>query len=605
MKTALKLLAALLAVALLAVIALGVHVWFFKPWSIDIFFEKVFLRAVVDDPETLSQLRILEPLGIDFHDDELTDASPSRQMQLSAQTREALETLHRYDRERLEPQQQLSYDILDWFLADAVAGEPWQFHDYPLNQMFGVQSDLPDFMVNTHQINDAETARDYVARLDRFRWKFGQVMEGLRLREARGIVPPRFTVEKVMAEMKAFVAPKPEEQLLYTHLRDALQQLKDVPQAERDAILADGGRAVAESVIPAYRQLISYYETLLPKATANHGVWALPQGDAFYAWCVRHHTTTDFTPEQVHQIGLAEVARIEAQVETILRGQGLTRGSVGVRMAELTRDARFLYPDSDDGRKQVLADFQHIIDEVNAGLDPYFNLRPASSVKVERIPQFKEKTAPGAYYQPPPLDRSRPGVFYTNLRDPRETYKWGMRTLAYHEAIPGHHFQIAIAQELQHVPTFRKLGLFTAYAEGWALYAERLASEAGFEKDPMDDLGRLQSEMFRAVRLVVDTGMHYRKWTREQAIEYMRDKVGQPEADVVAEIERYLVMPGQALAYKAGMMKILQLREKAQQALGERFQLKDFHDVVLRGGAMPLAVLEAQVDRYIAAQRAR
>jgi uncharacterized protein (DUF885 family) len=425
-------------------------------------------------------------------------------------------------------------------------------------------------------------------------------MEGLKLRESKGILPPRFTVEKVLAEMKGFAAPAPDQNILYTHLRDELAKLTAIPEAERGKILDGGKRAVAESVIPTYQNLIAYYETLLTTTTANNGVWALPDGDKFYAWCVRHHTTTEFTPEQLHQIGLAEVARIETEIEKILRAQGLSQGTVGARMATLTKDPRFLYPDSDEGRKQILADYQTILDEMNKGLAPYFNLRPASGVKVERIPQFKEKTAPGAYYQPPPMDHSRPGVFYANLRDPHETYKWGMRTLAYHEGIPGHHFQIGIAQELPHVPTFRKLGLFTAYAEGWALYAERLGKELGFEEDPLDDLGRLQAEMFRGVRLVVDTGMHYKKWTREQSIQYMKDKTGQPEADVVAEIERYLVMPGQALAYKAGMMKILQLRDKAMQAVGPAYDPRDFHDVVLAAGAMPLTVLEAQVDAYIA-----
>jgi uncharacterized protein (DUF885 family) len=599
MKTILKILGGLLGVAVILAGAAFVQVWYFKPLSINIFFETVFLKAVLDDPETLSQLRILETVGIHTHNDELTDVSPARQLEQAEFARENLAMLRDYDRAALDAGQQRSYDTLEWFIASAVAGEPWMFHDYPVNQLFGIQNNLPTFMVTTHQIRDAETARDYVARLDKFSWKFGQVLEGLKLREEKGVLPPKFTVEKVLAEMRGFVQAAPEEHLLYTHLRDSLAKLEGLAENDRAEILEAGKKAVSESVLPAYRSLIAYFEALEPKVTASNGVWALPDGDKFYAWCVKNRTTTDLTPEQVHQIGLEEVSRIEAEMDAILRAHGYAQGTVGARLAKLSEEPRFLYPDTDEARAQILADYQTIIDDISKGLEPYFDLKPVMGVEVERIPQFKEKTAPGAYYNPPPMDRSKPGVFYANLRDVKEIYKWSMRTLAYHEAVPGHHFQIAIAQQIAGVPTFRKLGLFTAYVEGWALYAERLAKELGYQENPFDDLGRLQAEMFRAVRLVVDTGMHHKRWTREQAIEYMLDKTGQPEADVVSEIERYLVIPGQALAYKIGMMKILELRERAKRELGPAFDLREFHNLVLGSGALPLSVLEAQLQRYL------
>jgi uncharacterized protein (DUF885 family) len=600
MKTALKWLAGLLAaVVLLAVLAV-VQVWYFKPFSIDIFFEKAFLKAVVDDPETLSYLRLLEPFGIDFHNDDLTDVSVERQQRLAADTRDALETLHRYDRASLDDNRKLSWDILDWFLQNEVAGEPWMFHNFPVNQLSGIQSELPDFMINIHQINDAETARDYVKRLEKFKWKFGQVLDGLKLRESKGILPPKFAVDKTLEQMRAFAAPAPKEQVLYTHLRDELAKLDAVPRNERDAILAGAERAVAESVLPAYRDLIAYFEGLQAKATANNGAWSLPDGERFYAWCVKNHTTTDFSADQLHETGLAEVARIEAQMEAILEEQGIGGGgTIGSRLTRLSQEPRFHYPDSDEGRAKILADYQRLIDEISKGLDTAFDLRPAVGVKVERVPVFKEKGSAGAYYQSAPLDHSRPGVFYANLREVGSIYTWAMPTLTYHEAVPGHHFQIGIAQDIKGVPTFRRLSLFTAYAEGWALYAERLAWELGFEKDPFSNLGRLQDEMLRAVRLVVDTGMHQKRWTREQAIQYMLDKTGQPETDVVAEVERYLVDPGQALAYKAGMLKILELREKMKQARGDAFDLRQFHNLVLGGGPMPLPVLEARIDQAI------
>jgi uncharacterized protein (DUF885 family) len=401
--------------------------------------------------------------------------------------------------------------------------------------------------------------------------------------------------------MQAFVAADPKQNILYTSLVDKFAELKkdEITQAQQKLFLKKTETAIRDKVYPAYGKFISYYQQLLPKTQGNRGVWALPDGEALYAYLVRMHTTTDMTPEQVHQLGLSEVARIEAEMDAILRTEGLTEGSVGARMQILAKRPDQLYPDTDAGRTQIINDFQNIINEIDKGLTPYFNIRPKLGVEVERVPEFREQTAPGAYYNPPAFDGSRPGVFYINLRNTDEVAKFGMRTLAYHEAIPGHHFQIAIQQELQGVPTFRKVLPFTAFAEGWALYSERLAWEAGYQKNPLDNLGRLQAEMFRAVRLVVDTGMHSKQWTREQAIAYMMDKTGMPETDVTAEIERYLVMPGQALAYKVGMNKILELRERAKTELGPKFDIKAFHDVVLTGGSMPLALLEQRVDAWI------
>ncbi|HUR40899.1 MAG TPA: DUF885 domain-containing protein [Verrucomicrobiae bacterium] len=597
MKTLFKVVGGLAGAALLLAVLAALQVWFFRPFSIKVFYETAFLKQVLDEPELLTQLRILEPMGIDGHNDELTDASPAREQRRAEEERRNLEWLHQYDRASLNEADRTSYDVLNWYLQNRVDGEPWIYHDYPVNQMFGVQSSLPTFMLSSHQIGDAKGARDYVSRLRAFPQKFAGVIEGLELRESRGVLPPRLTVEKVLEQMRQFVAVAPAEHVLATHLRDKLSKLESIPQAERDQLARDGEQAVAEAVIPAYRSLIAFFETLLPKVKDNHGVWALPDGDKYYAWCVQNHTTLKVDADTVHATGLAEVARIESEMNAILAARGLTQGSVGTRLAKLAEDPAQLYPDSDEGRAQILADFQAMIDEINAGLDEHFSLRPAVGVEVKRIEPFREKTAPGAHYLPAPMDRSRPAVFYANLRDVKEVHRWGMRTLAYHEAVPGHHFQIAIAQEIKGVPTFRKLPLFTVYSEGWALYSEQLAKELGFVKDPLDDLGRLQAEMFRAVRLVVDTGMHHKRWTREQAIAYMLDKTGQSQGDVVAEIERYLVAPGQALAYKTGMLKILELRDKQRAALGERFSLKDFHTAVLGGGPMPLPVLEARLGK--------
>jgi uncharacterized protein (DUF885 family) len=434
-----------------------------------------------------------------------------------------------------------------------------------------------------------------------------QVMEGLHAREAAGILPPTFVVEKVLAEMRAFTAAPAKENILYSSFAEKLGKLPvgTLADGDRDALLAKAEAAVSGQVYPAYGKFIAYYDTLLAKTTGNHGVWALPDGADFYAWSARMHTSTDMTPAQIHQLGLDEVARIEAEMHEILVAQGLTEGSVGARMQAIAVRPDQLYPDTDEGRAAIIDDFTRIIAEVDAGIGPHFNVRPKQGVKVERVPEFRQATAPGAYYNPPAMDGSRPGIFSINLRSTDEIARFGMRTLAIHEAIPGHHFQTTIQQELTGVPTFRKVLPFTAFSEGWALYSERLAWEIGLQDDPLDNLGRLQAEMFRAVRLVVDTGMHDKRWTREQAIAFMLEKTGMPETDVVAEIERYLVMPGQALAYKVGMNKILALREKAKAALGPKFKLSDFHDLVLTGGDLPLALLERRVDAWIGQQAAK
>lgn len=592
---------------LLLVVSIGLliaHTIWFKPLKIDWFFERVFAEYAVKNPEMLSGMRML-PSWMDWYSDDLADASLAAEDQMRAKLSDDLATLRSYDRAALDPGRQTSYDMLDYFLAMQDEGDRFRHHDYPLNQLFGLQNELPTFMATQHPVTSAAEAADYIARLDKFPLKFDQTMEGLKAREAAGIVPPQFVIAKVLDEMQRFVGVPAQQNLLYVTFAEKLAKIpaETMDEATRTRLLAEVERAVEGSVYPAYRGFIAYYQALQPKATGNHGVWALPDGEAMYAWAVRQHTTTDMSAEQVHALGLSEVARIEAEMDAILQAQGLAEGSVGERVQEIAKRPDQLYPDTEAGRAQIIADFQRIIDDIDAGLGDAFALRPKAKVKVERVPAFREKTAPGAYYNTGAFDGSRPGIFYINLRDAAEMPRFSMRTLAYHEAIPGHHFQSTIQQEMTGVPMFRKVLPFTAFSEGWALYGERLAWELGFHQDPLDNLGRLQAEMFRAVRLVVDTGMHAKRWTREQAIAYMQEKTGMSEIDVVAEIERYLVNPGQALAYKVGMNKILELRERARRELGERFVLSHFHDFLLASGDMPLMLLERRVDAWIAQQK--
>jgi uncharacterized protein (DUF885 family) len=605
MKTLLKWLLRLLLLVVVLSGVFFVHVWYFKPYKIDWFYGRVFAKFALDSPEMLSSMRIL-PSWADFYSDKLDDASLAHEQRMADLVSKAHETLASYDRDALDREGKLSYDVLDYFLRIQIEGDLFRDYDFPVNQMFGVQSSLPNFLAQQHPVANEGDAKNYIARLNLFPRKFDQVIEGLRLRESKNLVPPQFMVTEVLTQMSDFAAKPVQDNPLYATFKEKLDKIPadKMDQATRDRLLAEVRASIERKVLPAYKQLIAYFTALAPKAQGNFGAWHLPHGDAYYAWCVRQHTTTDMTPEQVHQLGLAEVARIRVEMDEILKAQGLSEGTIGARVQQLAHVPDSTYPNTADGKAAMLKQYQAILDEVNAGLGNNFDARPKLGVVVKAVPEFAEKTAPGAYYEGGSFDGSRPGAFYANMRDTTETPKWAMRSLAYHEGIPGHHFQISLAQENLGLPFFRRVLPFTAYVEGWALYAERLAWELGFEKNPLDNLGRLRDEMMRAVRLVVDSGIHYKHWTREQAITYMLENTGMAETDVTAEIERYFVDPGQALAYKAGMLKILELREKAKVALGPKFNLAQFHDQVLTHGALPLELLQRVIDDWIAQVKA-
>ncbi len=573
-----------------------------KPWTIKLLYTRTFLHFALKGPELLTMLGILEKFGLHGHNAKLSDASVENETKMYKWIKRDLALLRSYPRKRQSPDILLSTDIMDWFLDDVTRAEKFRFNDYPLNQMFGIQSEMPNFMMTMHPVVSKLEGRNYVKRLSRFGIKFDQVLEGLKVREEQGVLPPRFVFRRVLDEMTAFIGQPANENPLYTVFKDKLTKLEKVSARDRENLLAAAKTEITRTVYPAYQKFIAYFSALEQKATTDDGVWKLPEGGAYYANCLRSNTTTGYTPEQVHEIGLKEVRRIEGEMMAILEKLGYKDvENAPKNLAEFGKEERFLYPNTDEGRLAGLAEYQRILDEMNAGLDPYFAVRPKAALKVERVPEFREKASAGAYYQPGDLSGRRPGVFYANLRDMKEVHKFGMKTLAYHEGIPGHHFQLAIAQELKGVPFFRRMVPFTAYVEGWALYAEKLAREIGFYKDdPYGELGCLDSELFRAVRLVVDTGIHHKKWTREQAIEYMEAHTASAHESIVSEIERYIVMPGQACAYKIGEIKMVELRDKAKKALGDKFDLRKFHDVVLKSGSMPLNILERVVDAYIA-----
>src|SRR6266550_350920 len=600
-KRILKWLGAITAVLVIAIAIFLINLIWFRPWSLNLFYDKVFAEILFDHPEILSTLGLVEQIGLTGHNGKLDDESPAHQQREFDRWKRDLAQLRQYPVDRQSSSQKLSTRVLGWFLQVQAEGEKWQWHDYPVNQLFGVQNQFPSFMANTHRLLSKRDCDYYVMRLDALPKKFDQVLDGLKVREQKQILPPRFVVEEVLKEMTEFIGKPASENILATSFKTRAATIDKLSEADRTELQARVESAITSKVYPAYQKLIDYFQAILPKTTTDDGVWKLPDGDAFYAYKLHENTTTKLKPDEVHELGLREVARIEGEMRAILDANGFTGQPIGEAMDKLGKDSRFLYPNDDKGRTDALAEYTRLINEAKDRSSKQLSLtNTQAKIEVRRVPEFKEATAPGAYYEALAMDGSRPGIFFANLRDMNEVPKWSMPTLAYHEGVPGHHWQISTAEELKGLPQFRKVIPFTAYMEGWALYCEWLAKHVGgYDKDPFGDLGRLRDELFRAVRLVVDTGIHAKRWTREQAITYMRNKTGMGDKEVRSEIERYIVMPGQACAYKVGMLKIQELRAHAEKELGDKFDQREFHEAVPKNGALPLEILEEQVKEYI------
>ncbi|WP_417450880.1 DUF885 domain-containing protein [Kordiimonas sp.] len=575
-------------------------VWF-KPFSIDHFQTRVVVEEGFRSPQTLSSLRMLEPYGITAHNGKLDDLTVEASLDSLSRTKENYETLMSYADEDLTEEQRFNKRLMAYAMERDIRNERFMFHDYPLTQLYGWHNNIASFITGTHSVTDVEEAEYYNQRLRMLRHQFDQYMEQLEKREKLGIVPPKFVLQKVENQLRPFMTDDPKDNAFYAAMKAKLDKLEDVSEEEKSNILAETEAAIREVVFPVWRDLLAYTVKLQGIATDDAGVWKLPDGAAYYQTQLEHHTTTTMTADEIHALGLSEVARIQGEMLSLFEAEGY---DTGIPFAELinafTAEDRHYYADTDEGRAQILEDYTALTREIEAGVAGMFNRTPNAPVEVVRVPVFIEQGAPGGYYEPPAFDGSRPGRFYANLYDIKGTPKFGMRALTYHEAVPGHHYQIALQLEQEGLPLFRKFSGYGAYVEGWALYAERVAMEMGFQKTNADKIGALQSELFRAVRLVVDTGMHAKRWTRDEAVQYMADNTGMAMTDVVTEIERYIVWPGQACGYKIGQLTILRLRDKARQALGDNFDIREFHDVVLMGGSVPLTILEEQIDAYIA-----
>jgi uncharacterized protein (DUF885 family) len=595
----------------LLVAGYGVYrIGFGKPFNINQLANRQILLYLYQNPELFTQVGIIDGTVLDRHSGRLAAVGVAKRDEDYARFERFVSETQQFDRAGLNHQDQITYDILLNQYRTALSFKPFNWLSseglYPISPMWGTQVQLINFLETSHVVKNEKTARSYVSRLQATGPKLDAVT-GEMLRQSRaGVILPISLLDRAEAGIRDTVAPQPGENPLVTTFAARMKRASGIDARLQSELIQQATAAVRTDVYPAYQRMMEALETQrAAAATQAAGVGRLPDGAAYYAATLRQMTTTDYSPAKIHALGLAEVARVSGEMDQLLKSQGLVKGSVGERVQALHKDPRYLLPNTDAGRKQLLEKYQQILDQVNARMPEYFRTMPPGKLEVQRVPVAAEKGSAGAYYQPAAMDGSRPGVFFANLRDVTESATWTMKTLAYHEGIPGHHFQIATALNLKDLPIIRQQTLYSAYAEGWALYAERLAAEVGMYKDdPFGDLGRLDAELFRATRLVVDTGLHADGWTREQAISYMAGTTGMNESEVVSEVERYMGQPGQACAYKVGQLKILELRERAQQALGAKFNLKDFHAVVLENGGVPLTVLEQLVDEWIAKSKA-
>jgi uncharacterized protein (DUF885 family) len=585
---------------------LGGYVWFWgKPVGVNNYINKATLKIVADSPEILTYMGMIDNTPLDFHSGKLASYTQAQMKESLEKTIKARKNLDKYGPEGLDGQELLSWKITAWFLDDLIRQGELEYSDYPVNQISGPTVDLPQFLTDTHSIKNKKSVERFLSRVEEFGRVLDEVKTQVEDHRDNGVVAPDFIIEKSLIGMRRFIEGGAEANPLVNTLPRRLEAVEGLSQAKKEGYVARTKALVETEVIPGYKALIALHEDLLKIATHDAGIWRLPNGDKIYAAALKSNTTTDFTPDQIHQTGLSEVARIEGEMEAILFSQGLTEGTITERIQGLMSDPQYIFANTNEGREKLLAYLVELNEDVLSKAGDYFVTLPPQPLEIVRVPEYSQDSAPGGYYSGPALDGSRPGRFYINLKDTADNPKWTLPTLLYHEAAPGHHFQISRGMMVEDVPILRKMGPFNAFAEGWALYAERIAAEdmGLYDEDPLGDLGRLQAEMFRAVRLVVDTGLHDKKWSREKAIAYMMDKTGNTEAEVTREIERYVVWPGQATAYKTGQLAILDMRARAEEALGEAFNLRQFNELLLKNGAMPLRILDDVVDQWIAEQK--
>ncbi|MDN3652203.1 DUF885 domain-containing protein [Thalassotalea ponticola] len=559
------------------------------------FFEKVFMDTVMRSPQMQTYLGIRK----DYDKwDEFTEQRSAEDLQFA---KDNLAALAEFDYDKLDDQTKISYQLAKSSLEQEINSYKWRHHNYPVNQMFGIHSNIPSMLINQHTIANSKEANDYIGRLNGVEKVMQQLVEQLKIRENKGIIAPSFVFPHVIRDSQNLINGAPftdgDDSTLFADFKSKVAKL-DIDDSEKETLINDAKTALLSSVQSGYQHLIDYLIELEPKSTNDAGAWKFPNGAEYYNVALKRTTTTDLTAEQIHQIGLQEVARIHDEMRTIKDKVGF-KGDLQAFMQFMRTDKQFYYPNTEQGKQRYLDEATYWIDDMKTRLDELFIVKPKADLVVKRVEAFREQSAGKAFYNRPAPDGSRPGIYYANLYDMEAMPTYQMEALAYHEGIPGHHMQLAISQELEGIPTFRKFASYTAYSEGWGLYSELLPKEIGLYENPYSDFGRLAMELWRACRLVVDTGMHTKKWTREQSIDYYVNNTPNAKSDAVKMVERHAVMPSQATAYKVGMLEILRMRDMAKEALGDKFDIREFHEVYLKNGPLPLDVMQTMMENYI------
>ncbi len=508
----------------------------------------------------------------------------------------------------LTPAGQLNYRLYEYRCETLLRSYPWRRHQYPVNQVQGWQQEIPTFLMNIHKVDTVQDANNYIARLNGVGALVDQVLEQMRLGEGAGVLAPKFAYTNVLRDCRNLLTGAPFDGAgmspLWADITGKIDALA-IDSAVKQMLRGEAVRALVTVVRPAFYKLIALCEEQQQRASTEDGVWSHPDGEAYYAHVLRVHTTTDMSAEEIHTFGLRDVARIHDEIHAIMTKVGFA-GDLADFFTFVKNDPQFYYPQTAEGKAAYIARSKQIVARMRARLDEVFAHKPRAELVVKAVEDFREESATAAFYQSPGAFDGRPGTYYVNTFDMKVMSKYEMESLAYHEAIPGHHMQIALAQEQGDLPQFRRFGGYTAYDEGWGLYCEQLAKEMGFYEDPYSDFGRLSSELWRACRLVVDTGIHMpsTRWTRADVIAYLTENTPNTATDITNSAERYIVDPGQATAYKIGMANILELREAAKTRLAGKFDLREFHDVVLSNGSVPLTVLADIVDDWVKAKLA-
>lgn len=540
-------------------------------------------------------------MGIKQDYDKWDDISDSAAQQGHLKDIEDLTRLKEINPLLLDEQTKLSFKLFENKLKDSINDHQWRFHSYPVNQMRGLHSQAVSMLINAHKISNSSDAQAYIKRLHGLKTLMKQLTQNLRDREERGIMAPHFVYAYVINDSMNVLNGKPFNKdgvsPLFADFSSKVDRLA-LSDNEKETLKYQARDALLSDVKSGYSTLISYLREQQARASYDDGVWKLPNGDTFYKRALENTTTTSLAAKEIHNIGLNEVNRIHEEMRQIM-DKVKFKGDLNEFFEFMRTDKQFYYPNTDEGRQAYLTQATAYIDEMKLRLNELFVVQPKADLVVKAVEAFREKSAGKAFYNRPSPDGTRPGRYYANLYDMNNMPKYQMEALAFHEGLPGHHMQISLGMELTGIPEFRKYGHYTAYSEGWGLYTELLPKEIGFYQDPYSDFGRLAMELWRACRLVVDTGIHQMRWTREQAIDYLVQNTPNPKGDAIKAIERYIVMPSQATAYKIGMIKIVELRQKAKISLGDKFSIREFHHAILRNGPVPLDVLEQQVDNYI------